>query len=386
MKITAVETYIVDCFRANWLFVQLQTDAGLLGVGEGTLEGREPTVAQAIAELSRYLVGEDPFAIQRHHMHMQRDSYWRQGPILSTALSAVEMALWDIKGKALGVPVYELLGGALVDRVKVYANGWFAGAKEPDEFAAKAVVAVEQGFRALKWDPFGQAYLTLSTADLNKCMANVAAVREAVGPDIDLLIEAHGRFNVQTAIQVGRALAPFAPAWYEEPVLPGSAHALAQVRAASPVPVAAGERCYSRFDCAELLQLQAVDILQPDVCHIGGLIELQRVAALADAALLPLSPHNPNGPVANAATLQFAATCHNFTLLETMVTDVPWRQDITTEAIQFEDGYMMIPNRPGLGLELNLEAMARYPYRPHDLRHYTGALTAIRPPDARRWF
>ena len=386
MKITGIETFAVDCYRVNWVFAKVTTDEGITGVGEGTLGTRELTVAEAIKEISRYLVGKDPFAIESHLLHMQRDTYWRSGPVLSTAISAVEIALWDIKGQALGVPVYELLGGLVSDRIKVYVNAWFSGAKTPEEFAERAKATVAQEFRALKWDPFGSAYLTMSTAELDAALDKVAAVREAVGPDVDLMIEAHGRFDVMTGVRVGRELAPFRPFWYEEPIPPGNVGALAKVRESVEVPIAAGERCYSRFDCADLLNTEAVDVIQPDVCHVGGLLETKRVAVMADAAYIPISPHNPGGPVGNAAALHFAASCHNFLLLETMITDVPWRKEVTTEKWEFEEGCFIMPDTPGLGLELREEVFDRYPYKPHDLRHYVGQLTEIRPPDACRWF
>ncbi len=386
LKIRDIETFVVDCYRTNWVFVKVTTDQGLYGIGEGTLESREVTVVRAIEELARVLVGKDPFAIEGLQLQMQRDSYWRFGCVLSTAISAVEIALWDIKGKALGVPVYELLGGKVRDRIPIYANSWFAGARSAEEFADKARATVAQGFRGLKWDPFGQAYLTLTTADINRVCANVAAVREAVGPDVDLMIEGHGRLDVMSAIQAGRELAQFRPRWFEEPILPDRASTLAQVRRSVPVPIAAGERTYSRFDCADLLDSQSVDVLQPDVCHIGGLLEMKRVAALADAAHIPVAPHNPYGPVCQAATMHFAASTHNFIVLETFVIDVPWRSEISTESYVFEDGCFVVPSTPGLGLDLCEEAFGRHPYTPHDLRHYTGKLTDIRPPGSCRWF
>jgi len=270
--------------------------------------------------------------------------------------------------------------------VKVYANSWFFGSRSSEEFAEKAKATVEQGFGGLKWDPFGTAYLSLSTAELRTALANIAAVRDAVGPDVDLMIEGHGRFDVNTAIRIGRELRAFDVRWFEEPTLPDRASTTAAVRRAIEVPVAAGERTYSRFNCADLLDAQAVDILQPDVCHVGGLTEMKRISALADVANIPIAPHNPYGPVCHAATLQFAATCHNFLVLETFITDVPWRRDISTEQVQFEDGCFVVSSKPGLGVELNEEAFVEYPYRPHDLRHYTGKLTDIRPPGAGRWF
>jgi galactonate dehydratase len=386
MKITGIETYIVDCYRTNWLFIEVMTDAGIVGVGEGSIEYNEHTAAQAIRQMEPLLIGADPFAIEALHMLMQRESYWFSGPVLSTAVSAVDLALWDIKGKALGVPVYELLGGKMRDRIPIYANSWFAGATDAGQFAEKAAAAVAQGFRGLKWDPFGQAHLHLNTAELRAAIACVAAVREAVGPDIDLMVEGHGRFNVNTAIEVARALADFDIRWFEEPTVPTRAAFMAEVRRAAPVSIAAGERAYSRFDCADLIGGGAVDVLQPDICHVAGLLETKRVAAIADAALIPVAPHNANGPVAHAASLHFAASCNNFLTLETFVVDVPWRRELTTEDWGFADGHFKVPTAPGLGVELRKEAFGKYPYKPHGLRHYTGRLTDIRPPDSCRWF
>jgi galactonate dehydratase len=386
LKIARIETFVVDCYRTNWVFVKVTTDDGLHGIGEGSLENRELSVVQSVKEMEPLLVGQDPFAIERLNLLMQRESYWRAGPILSTAISAVEIALWDLKGKALGVPVYELLGGRVHDRIPIYANSWFSGAKTIAEFAEKASATVAQGFRGLKWDPFGTAYLSLNTAELNAVIDNVAAVREAVGPDIDLMIEGHGRLDVTSAIQAGRALAAFNVRWFEEPTLPDRAANIARVREAIEVPVAAGERVYSRFGCADLIDARAVDVLQPDVCHIGGLLEMKRASVLADAAGIPVAPHNPYGPVCHAATMHFAASCQNFLVLETFIIDVPWRREISTEDWGFVDGCFIVPDRPGLGVELNEEALARYPYQPHEFRHYSGKLTDIRPPDSRRWF
>lgn len=386
LKIARIDTFIVDCFRTNWVFVKVVTDEGLYGVGEGSLENREPSVVKAIEELERLLVGEDPFAIERLNLLMQRETYWRTGPILSTAMSAVEIALWDIKGKALGVPVYELLGGKIRDRIPIYANSWFSGAKTNAEFAEKAKATIEQGFSGLKWDPFGKAYLTLTTAELNHIVANVAGVRDAVGPDVDLIIEGHGRLDVSSAIQAGRALEPFGIRFFEEPTLPDRATNLAEVRRRINVPVAAGERVYSRFGCADLIDARAVDVLQPDVCHVGGLLEMKRASALADVAGIPIAPHNPYGPICNAATMHFAASCHNFLVLESFIIDVPWRRDISTEDFKFEDGCYVVPDKPGLGVDLCEDVFEKYPYRTHEFRHYTGKLTDIRPPDSRRWF
>ncbi|MBL8228103.1 MAG: mandelate racemase/muconate lactonizing enzyme family protein [Bryobacterales bacterium] len=386
MKITKLSTQIVHAYRCNWVFCVLETTDGIRGAGEGTLEMRERTVAEAIEELGRYLVGKDPFAIE-HHVHvMHRDSYWRSGPVLRTALSAVEAAMFDIKGKALGVPVYELLGGKCRDRVPCYANGWFAGARRPEEFAAKARETARLGFRALKFDPFGQAYLTLTPAQRHEAYDIVEAVRDAVGPLVDLLIEVHGRLDVPSAVEMARRLERLRPLWYEEPLPPESLAALSDVRRRAPIAIAAGERYFEPQRFLEALQSDSLDFLQPDVCHIGGLLEAKKVANLGLLYGRPISPHNPNGPVCNAMSLQLAASTPNFSYLETMVSDVPWRSEVVREEVEVVDGEMIIPARPGLGVEVDEDAARKYPYEPRDLRHYNGDLTRIRPAGSQHWY
>lgn len=386
MKITDIKSYIVDAFRANWVFIKLETDEGLIGYAEATLEFREKSVVAAIEECRRYLIGLDPMKIEEIHMHLERDSYWRYGPVMSSAISGIDMALWDIKGKALSVPIYDLLGGAVRDKIDIYANAWFVGARTAEEFAQKAKETVATGIRALKWDPFGNAFLEMKGPEFNRSIGIVEAVREAVGPDIDLLIEGHGRFNVPTAISIAKELEPYRIYLFEEPIFPGRNDLLKQVRDNSPVPIAAGERTYSRFECAELIQNGSVDYIQPDVSHVGGITELKKIAVLADSSYISISPHNPMGPASNAASMQVMATCINFTYLETMLTDVPWRKEIVLESNSFENGALTLSKKPGLGIELNEEIFENYPYCLHDLKHYTGTLTDIRPGNAECWF
>ena len=386
MKVTDVKAFVVDCFRTNWVFVKVYTDEGICGVGEGTLEYKEKAFLGALEHIKEYLVGKDPRDIELHFHTIYRDAYWRGGPVLMSALSAVECALWDILGKSLNVPVYQLLGGKYHDKVRIYVNGWFAGAKEPEEFAEKAKIAVERGVTAMKWDPFGKAYLQISNAELDKALRNVAAVREAVGNSVDLLIEGHGRFDVPTGIKIAKELEQFKPMFFEEPTPPDSLDALKAVRDKSPVPISAGERLYSRWDYRKLFDMRAADFIQPDISHAGGISELKKIAAEAETHYIPFAPHNPSGPVANAATLQLAASCPNFCILEIMYSDVEWRKDVTNEALEYKDGYMTIPNKPGLGIEINEEECLKHPYQPHTLRHYTGALTDIRPAKTEFYF
>lgn len=382
MKVTGIKTFICHAYRTNWVFVKVLTDAGLHGVGEATLEYRELTVAQAVQELERHLVGKNPHNIEAFWHDAYRDAYWRGGPVLMSALSGVEMALWDVKGKALGVPVYQLLGGKVREEIPCYANGWFAPAKTPDEFAEKAVTAVAAGFKGLKWDPFGKAWMNISKRELRQALDCVQAVVEAVGNDVDVLIEGHGRFNVPAAVRIGHALEDFDVTWFEEPLPPDNQEGLAEVKRRIRIPVAAGERLYSRWDYREFFRLGCADFIQPDVSHAGGVGELRKIAALAECHHIAVCPHNPSGPVANAATLQLAACVPNFFLLETMSSDVPWRSEISSEKVAFQNGAMRIPEAPGLGVDIVEDAIARHPYEPKDLRHYRGDLTDIRPSGA----
>lgn len=386
MKITDIKTFLVDCFRTNWAFVKVYTDEGITGVGEATLEYKEKSLVGAVEHIKEALVGKDPTNIERITHDLYRDSYWRNGPVLMSAISAVEMALWDILGKSLNVPVYKLLGGKTMDKVRIYVNGWFAGAKTPEQFGEKAAIAVKRGVTAMKWDPFGKSYLEISNKDLDTALKCIQAVREAAGDGVDLLIEGHGRFNVPTGIKIAKELEQFRPMWFEEPVPPDNLEALKAVRDKSPVAISAGERLYNLRQFKDLFEMRAADYIQPDVSHAGGIMELKKIAAMADTYYIPFAPHNPSGPVACAASLQLAACTTNFSILEIMYSDVPWRKDVTDESLHYEDGCIDIPNRPGLGIEINEEECLKHPYSAHTLRHYTGALTDIRPPESEFYF
>ena len=386
MKVTDIKTFTVDCFRTNWVFVKVYTDEGIDGVGEATLEYKEKALLGAVEHIKEYLVGQDPRDIERHYHDIYRDAYWRGGAVLMSALSAVETALWDILGKSLNVPVYRLLGGKIRDKVRIYVNGWFAGAKTPAEFAEKARIAVKRGVTAMKWDPFGKSYLEISNKDLNTALECIGAVRDAVGSEVDLLIEGHGRFNVPTGMKIAQQLEQFGVMFFEEPVPPDNLEALKAVRDKSPVAISAGERLYTRQAFRELFEKRAADYIQPDISHAGGIMELKKIAAIAESCYIPFAPHNPSGPVANAATLQLAACVPNFSILEIMYSDVDWRKDVTNESLEYSDGYISIPDNPGIGIEINEKECLKHPYKPHTLRHYTGALTDIRPAKTEFYF
>lgn len=381
MKITDIKTFVCDAFRTNWTFIKVETDEGLHGWGEASLGTQEMALSGCVEDLKRLIVGRNPMEIERMCFEVYRDIYWKGGPVLTSAVSGIEMAMWDITGKYYNAPVHALLGGKMRDHVKMYANAWFTGAREPAEFAEKAKETVALGVKALKWDPFGKAHMTLASEELEKTVEIVGAVREAVGPYVDLLIECHGRFNPYTAVMISRELAPFKPMLLEEPCPPDNFDALAAVREKSAIPVSAGERVYTKFGFNDLFSKNAVDIVQPDIFHAGGIFESKKIAAMAEARHIPVSFHNPSGPISNAAILQLAACTPNFLIHEIMLTDGSFRKDFTDEEVVFEDGFIRIPDKPGLGIEVNEEALANHPYKPRNLRHYTGNLTDIRPKD-----
>jgi galactonate dehydratase len=364
MKITDVKTLIAFAGWRNFIFVKVFTDEGIVGVGEASLEWNELAVAGAIRNLSPLVIGRDPSRIEELWRSMYRDPYWRGGPVITTALSGIEQALWDIAGKRLGVPVYQLLGGKYREKLRAYANAWYKGAITPEDFAERAVQTVEKGYTALKWDPFGSADLTMDFEERKRAVGIVRAVREAVGEKIDLLIEVHGRLNPATAIEMARQLEEFQPFWYEEPVPPDNLEALSKVAAATTIPIATGERLYTKYGFRELLSSQAADIIQPDLCHAGGILEVKKIAAMAEAWYVPVAPHNPNGPVGTAATVHLGACTPNFLILEYFCEDEEWLFEIVEEPLRFEKGEVIIPERAGLGIELKEAGIAKRPYQP----------------------
>ncbi|MBP5321198.1 MAG: mandelate racemase/muconate lactonizing enzyme family protein [Kiritimatiellae bacterium] len=386
MNITAIKTFVIDCFRTNWVFVKVLTDEGLSGIGEGTLEYKENALVGAVADLEHALIGQDPFDTERIWHTVYRDAYWRGGPVLMSALSAIDMALWDLKGKALGLPVWKLIGGKCREGVPCYANCWFAGAKEPAAFAERALMAVERGFKGLKWDPFGKNYRQLPPDDFKRAIACVEAVKGATAGKAEILIECHGRFDLPTALRICDALADFDPYWVEEPIIPDTMRALADLRSRVRVPIACGERLYTVQQVLDAVELRACDYLQPDASHAGGITAMKKIAAICEARHIPFCAHNPSGPVANAVTLALGVSTPGYCIHETLFDDVPWRGEVIDEDVRFADGVMYPSDRPGLGIELDEAAAARHPKVDHWLRHYAGTLTDIRPVDSVRYY
>lgn len=364
VKITGIRTSLMRVDRQNWLFVHVETDSGITGIGEASLEGREKTVESAIHEFGRYLIGQDPSRIQHHWQAMYRHGFWRGGVVLNSALSGIEHALWDIKGKHLGVPVYELLGGKTRDHIKVYTH---CGGPTPEAAAERAVQLVNAGYRALKFGS-GRAAASDARVAARQAAAMMSAVREAVGPDIDLMVDNHGQSPPGAAIEIMRALEPIGVLFFEEPTPPDNIDALQKVADAKyNVRLATGERLFTKWGFRELLEKQYVDVIQPDICHDGGILETRNIAAMAEAYYVKVAPHNPNGPVATAASVQLAASIPNFLILE-LAQSEPFRSQVQKRGLTVVNGVIEVPTAPGLGIELDEEFIAAHPYQPYDYR------------------
>jgi galactonate dehydratase len=370
MKITNVTTYLVGNAWKNWLFVRVDTDEGIHGVGEGSLNGFSATVETAVHELRDAYIGLDPSQVELLLQRMVRDVYTEGGQIHMAAVSAIEVACWDIVGKSLGKPVHELLGGKVRDRVRVYANGWYRTDRTPETFAAAARDVAGRGYTALKFDPFGGAWRVQERREEDLSIAIVEAVRDAVGPDVDLMIEGHERFSVSTALRIADRLVEFRPAWFEEPVHHQQIGAMVEVARRSPVPIATGESFTSLGQFADLLAHDVVHILQPEPLYVGGLWRTRQVAAMADAHHAVVAPHNAQGPVCSAIAVTLGACTPNFYVQESFDEfNASWTQEIVDRPIVPKDGYVDIPAGPGLGIELDWERLAAHPYERANLLH-----------------
>lgn len=353
MKVTHLDVFPVSAAWRTWVFVRLGTDEGLIGWGEATLVFSDAAVLGAIEDLREFVIGVDPMRIE----DFWSTRFYRtifHGPSFYSALAAIEHALWDLVGKRLDVPVYRLLGGACRTRIRLYANTWFLGARTPDEYAERAHTIVGLGWDAVKFDPLPGSLLAASRQELRSAVDKVHAVREAVGPGVDILIECHGRLSPESAIRFADVIAEFRPFWIEEPVPAHNPLAMRRVKEHTSIPVATGERLSTRWQFRELLAIGAVDIIQPDMTQVGGLLEAKRVAGLAATYGVTVAPHCPRGPVAMAVGLHLAASTPNFLILEypTDLGRVDWRQDLVQVPEVVEAGHMTLPTAPGLGVEL----------------------------------
>jgi len=369
VEITDFETYVVANPWKPWVFVRLETDAGVHGIAEATVLGKPRTVTTAIDEMSRYFVGQNPFDTERLSLEMYRDEAYSDNVVNTTVISAIDVACWDIKGKLLDRPLYDLLGGNVQgDTLRAYANGWYTEADgDPDRFADAAVRVVEDGYDALKFDPFGDAWERMTRAELNHAVEIVRSVREAVGPDVDLLVEGHGRFTPGMAVTVAEELDPYGPTWFEEPTHHDSVEGLRRVAAKSSIPIATGERRMSKYPFRDLLAETEVDVLQPDLINTGGVTEGKKIAAMAEAEHVSFAPHNPQGPVATAVCAHVDASVPNFAIQEVFGEyDVEWAAELLDDPVRIEDGRLVVPDGPGLGVDLNLDVVRDHEYAAED--------------------
>jgi len=364
MKIVGIETYIAGNPWKNWLFAKVLTDEGIYGIGEGTLNYFGRTVEAAIHELKPLILGMDPFQVEVISQRLIRDVYSDGAQVHMCAVAAIEIACWDIIGKACGQPVYNLWGGRCHAKLRAYANGWYRGPRTPARFHEKALDVVRRGYTALKFDPFGDNWRMVTPRDFDLTIDIVRAVRDAVGPHVDILIEGHCRFNVATALRFADAVAPLRPAWFEEPVPHTNISAMVEVARRSPVPIATGESLSNKQQFAELLKYNAISIFQPEPLNLGGLFAARKIADMVDAHYGMIAPHSAQGPVCSAACAQLNASIPNFYLHEIFDEfNEPWERHIVTGGAEVVDGYIEISGRPGLGIDLNIEEILRHPYQ-----------------------
>jgi galactonate dehydratase len=375
MKITDVRCWLVEGIKYNWTLVKVYTDAGLTGIGDATNWPGSPMVLAACQHIGKLVVGEDASRIDYIWTKLYRDMNYlgRGGPLLS-AISAIDIALWDIVGKRAGMPVYDLLGGAYRKKIQLYANYWFLqGDGTPADYARQARDMAAQGFTACKFDPFAHTSYrygddlsdngSLTEDQKQMALDRLAAVSDALGPKVAIAVETHALLNAPTAVEMAQRISKqgINCMWYEEPAGPEFPAEIAAIKRQIPLPVCVGERLHSRYMCRPILELQAADILMPDVTRCGGISELKKIATLCETYNVPIAPHNPNGPVSTIASAHVMASVPNFFKQEFMLMDVPWRDRVIDKPLPVRDGYFHLTGEPGLGFDLIEEELDRHP-------------------------
>lgn len=374
MKITAIETFVCHARMRNWIFVKIVTDQpGLWGWGEATLEWHTRSVVGAIEDLSQLLIGEDPRRIEHLWQMMYRQHFWHgNGIVRGTAISGIDIALWDIAGKIHGVPTHELWGGRVRDYIRLYCH--LGGGKmedfyqtRPDDanrFGELAKQAVEDGFTAFKSMAVPETMPLEGLKPIHYAEACVKSMREAVGNDIDIMVDCHARPSPRMGMQFAKALEPYGLYFFEEPCWPESIDDIALIQRAVSTPIASGERLVTIHAFRELFEKRAVSVIQPDITHCGGLSEVRRIAAMAEAYRISIAPHNPQGPVSTAASIEFGFATPGYIICESVHNDVPWRADVVSEGFTVEKkGRIVRPNtRPGLGIEINEDEVKKHPF------------------------
>ncbi|GGY78417.1 galactonate dehydratase [Streptomyces omiyaensis] len=358
MKITSLRTYLV---APRWCFLRIDTDEGITGWGEPVVEGRAHTVAAAVDELSDYLIGQDPMRIEDHWQVLTKGGFYRGGPVLSSAVAGIDQALWDIKGKALGVPVWDLLGGPVRDRVRVYS--WIGGDR-PEDVVEQALARKAEGFTAIKMNASPQLEFIDTPAAVHGIVERVASIREAVGDSFDIAVDFHGRLTLPMARRILPLLEPYLPFFVEEPVVPEMSDHIGEVVRSTSIPVATGERLYSRWDFKKVLG-QGIAVAQPDLSHAGGISETRRIAAMAEAYDVSLAPHCPLGPIALASCLQVGFATPNL-LIQEQSLGIHYNTGsdlldylVDPSVFRYEDGHVALLTAPGLGIEVDAKAVER---------------------------
>lgn len=369
MKIADVRTVVVGNPWKNWIFIVIETDEGLIGVGEATGGSETQPRVAAIEEIRHLVIGMDPRNVHEIFHKLYLTAFIRVTP----AIAGIEMACWDILGKSLGVPVHRLLGGKVRDNVRVYANGWYSGDRTPEGFAEKASEVVAKGYTALKFDPFGDAHMQLSRRDTREAKALVGAVRDAVGEDVDILIEAHDRFSTYAAIEIGNWLKDYEVTWFETPVLSTDVSALVEVARRVPVRVIAGERMHALHEFGEFLSHNVTDVINPEPLGVGGIWRSLQIAGIAEAHHAEIALHNAESPFKTMVALHIDAVTPNVFIQECFDDFLePWVSDVLTGFVRVKDGHLEMPDAPGIGVELNEEEAKKHPYgKSNFLRMFT---------------
>ena len=371
MKITKISSVVVNARMRNWIFVKVETDQpGLYGWGEATLEWKTKAVVGAVEDLSQLLVGQDPRRVEHLWQIMHRQYFWRGGIINCSAMSGIDQALWDIKGKEVGKPVCELFGGPVRDTLRFYdhlGGGSLKGMYktiEPAQFADRLQESLAKGFTAVKAMPIPVAEPIENVKVLKHAAQCVEAMRKAAGDDVDIMLDLHARTTPAAAIQFGRLLVDYNLYWYEEPCWPEHVDGLVEVARALPMPIATGERLVLRPQFREIFEKRACAVIQPDVSHCGGISETRRIAAMAETYMISVACHNPQGPIGTAASLHVGFATPNYLIQEVVRKDVPWREDVVTEPINMEGGVSRTPTAPGLGIDVDEKEAAKHPFQP----------------------
>lgn len=375
MKIAHIETHRFWCRWKNWMFVKVVTDDGLYGWGEASLAGSIDAVERTVHDLGGVLIGQDPSGVERHWQAMYHAWRWRAGPTFCTAQSALDIALWDLEGKRLGVPVYRLLGGPFSTRIRTYASHWLAGVKTPQAAFEGAKDAVSRGFTAFKWNPFSA--ISAGAPEYEAIMKDaeiMEAARAGAGPSVDIYCDIGERLSVRTAIAAANAFAPFRPSFFEEPIPYENPRVMIDLKKMLGLPLATGEHLLNRWEFREIIEGGGADIIQPDLCHGGGITEVKRVAHYADMHYIAMAPHNSAGPIGTLASLHLLASIPNAYILEQMEADRELRDVISTVPLVLKDGHYELPTGPGLGTDLNFDAIKDQKTKSQPTRYSTASV------------